>query len=230
MTGLARCCKPAPPDPIVGFVTRGKGITIHRASCANLERARREQPERLIESNWGAARDEVFPGRHRRRGERSPGPAARPVGDLQQGEDQRHRRQHAHEAAPRAHGVHARGAKPRRAQARARAGGRGERRPVGVATVADAKRVRNATGRHDVRVARFRPFEAPRSLLAAARRLSAVRRRTPAAARPRAAPHAGRNVSATPLLHQRSNVGAGPSWNTCPWWPPQRTQWYSMRV
>ena len=53
MTGLGRCCKPAPPDPIVGFVTRGKGITIHRASCANLARARREQPERLIESQWG---------------------------------------------------------------------------------------------------------------------------------------------------------------------------------
>jgi GTP pyrophosphokinase len=61
MTGLGRCCKPAPPDPIVGFVTRGKGITIHRASCTNLARARREQPERLIESAWGAPRDEVFP-------------------------------------------------------------------------------------------------------------------------------------------------------------------------
>ena len=61
MTGLARCCKPAPPDPIVGFVTRGKGITIHRASCANLARVRREQPERLIESSWGAPRDELFP-------------------------------------------------------------------------------------------------------------------------------------------------------------------------
>ena len=61
MTGLAKCCKPAPPDPIVGFVTRGKGITVHRASCANLKRIQREQPERLIESNWGAARDEVFP-------------------------------------------------------------------------------------------------------------------------------------------------------------------------
>ncbi|MCL4761587.1 MAG: bifunctional (p)ppGpp synthetase/guanosine-3',5'-bis(diphosphate) 3'-pyrophosphohydrolase [Burkholderiales bacterium] len=61
MTGLARCCKPAPPDPIVGFVTRGKGITIHRAGCANLARARREQAERLIEADWGAARDEVFP-------------------------------------------------------------------------------------------------------------------------------------------------------------------------
>jgi GTP pyrophosphokinase len=61
MTGLARCCKPAPPDPIVGFVTRGKGITVHRASCANVARVRREQPERLIESSWGAPRDELFP-------------------------------------------------------------------------------------------------------------------------------------------------------------------------
>jgi GTP pyrophosphokinase len=61
MTGLARCCKPAPPDRIVGFVTRGKGITIHRASCANVVRARRDQPERMIEANWGALRDEVFP-------------------------------------------------------------------------------------------------------------------------------------------------------------------------
>ncbi len=61
MTGLGRCCKPAPPDPIVGFVTRGKGITIHRASCANLARAKAQQPERLIESAWGAPRDEVFP-------------------------------------------------------------------------------------------------------------------------------------------------------------------------
>ena len=38
MTGLARCCKPAPPDAIVGFVTRGKGVTIHRAACANVAR------------------------------------------------------------------------------------------------------------------------------------------------------------------------------------------------
>jgi len=61
MTGLARCCKPAPPDPIAGFVTRGKGITIHRASCANLARIRAREPERLIEADWGARREEVFP-------------------------------------------------------------------------------------------------------------------------------------------------------------------------
>jgi GTP pyrophosphokinase len=61
MTGLARCCKPAPPDPIAGFITRGKGITIHRASCPNLARIRAREPERLIEANWGDRRDEVFP-------------------------------------------------------------------------------------------------------------------------------------------------------------------------
>ena len=61
LTGLARCCKPAPPDPIVGFVTRGKGVTIHRASCSNVVRMRAAQPERLITADWGAPRDEVFP-------------------------------------------------------------------------------------------------------------------------------------------------------------------------
>jgi GTP pyrophosphokinase len=61
LTGLARCCKPAPPDPIAGFVTRGKGVTIHRASCPNITRMRATQPERLISADWGAPRDEVFP-------------------------------------------------------------------------------------------------------------------------------------------------------------------------
>ena len=61
LTGLARCCKPAPPDPIAGFVTRGKGVTIHRASCPNVIRMRATQPERLIAAGWGAPRDEVFP-------------------------------------------------------------------------------------------------------------------------------------------------------------------------
>ncbi|HTR58043.1 MAG TPA: bifunctional (p)ppGpp synthetase/guanosine-3',5'-bis(diphosphate) 3'-pyrophosphohydrolase [Casimicrobiaceae bacterium] len=61
MTGLARCCKPAPPDPIVGFVTRGKGISIHRQSCVNVARMKERQPERLITADWGAPRDEVFP-------------------------------------------------------------------------------------------------------------------------------------------------------------------------
>jgi GTP pyrophosphokinase len=61
MTNLARCCKPAPPDPIVGFVTRGKGVTIHRRRCSNVLRMRAREPERLIDADWGKPRDEVFP-------------------------------------------------------------------------------------------------------------------------------------------------------------------------
>jgi GTP pyrophosphokinase len=61
MTGLARCCKPAPPDPIVGFVTRGRGVSIHRQGCAAVARMRAREPERLIAADWGKPRDEVFP-------------------------------------------------------------------------------------------------------------------------------------------------------------------------
>ncbi len=61
MTNLARCCKPAPPDDIVGFVTRGKGVSIHRQSCSNVARMRAREPERLIAADWGKPRDEVFP-------------------------------------------------------------------------------------------------------------------------------------------------------------------------
>jgi GTP pyrophosphokinase len=61
MTNLARCCKPAPPDDIVGYVTRGKGVSIHRQSCSNVERMRAREPERLVVADWGTPRDEVFP-------------------------------------------------------------------------------------------------------------------------------------------------------------------------
>ncbi len=61
MTALARCCKPAPPDPIIGFVTRGRGVSIHRQGCASVARMRVREPERLISANWGAPREEVFP-------------------------------------------------------------------------------------------------------------------------------------------------------------------------
>ena len=52
LTGLAKCCKPAPPDPIIGFVTRGRGITIHRQGCASLSRLTEESAERLIAADW----------------------------------------------------------------------------------------------------------------------------------------------------------------------------------
>ena len=56
MTALARCCRPAPPDPIGGYVTRGKGVAVHRASCPNLREMATRAPERVIAVAWGAPR------------------------------------------------------------------------------------------------------------------------------------------------------------------------------
>ena len=54
LTQLAKCCKPVPPDPIRGFVTRGRGVSIHREDCASLKRLAETDPARLIEAAWGA--------------------------------------------------------------------------------------------------------------------------------------------------------------------------------
>ncbi len=51
LTNLARCCKPAPGDPIVGYVTRGRGATIHRQDCPNVLRVR--DHERIVQVSWG---------------------------------------------------------------------------------------------------------------------------------------------------------------------------------
>jgi len=62
MTQLARCCKPAPPDEIVGFVTRGKGVSIHRVDCKNLQEMRTHAPERIIQTAWGSSgKETVYP-------------------------------------------------------------------------------------------------------------------------------------------------------------------------
>jgi len=53
LTQLAKCCKPAPPDAISGFVTRGKGVSIHRADCSNLRNMVSRSGERVIEVQWG---------------------------------------------------------------------------------------------------------------------------------------------------------------------------------
>lgn len=53
MTQLAKCCKPAPPDEIGGFVTRGKGVSIHRGSCSNFREMAQRNPERVIDVQWG---------------------------------------------------------------------------------------------------------------------------------------------------------------------------------
>ncbi|SFN75699.1 GTP pyrophosphokinase [Formivibrio citricus] len=53
MTLLAKCCKPVPPDPVIGFVTKGRGISIHRTDCPTLKRLAAASPERLIRADWG---------------------------------------------------------------------------------------------------------------------------------------------------------------------------------
>src|ERR671910_394776 len=58
-TQLARCCKPVPPDPIRGFVTRGKGVSIHREDCAGLKRLTEAHAERVMETAWGQT-DSVY--------------------------------------------------------------------------------------------------------------------------------------------------------------------------
>ncbi len=58
LTQIARCCTPVPGDPITGYVTRARGVTIHRADCRNVVNTR--EPERLVEVEWGQ-RGQLFP-------------------------------------------------------------------------------------------------------------------------------------------------------------------------
>ena len=64
LTQLSRCCKPAPPDAIGGFVTRGKGVSIHRQDCSNFRELASRHGERVIDVRWGegkAAEGSVYP-------------------------------------------------------------------------------------------------------------------------------------------------------------------------
>ncbi|MFJ9851033.1 RelA/SpoT family protein [Streptomyces sp. NPDC101150] len=56
---LARCCTPVPGDPIIGFVTRGSGVSVHRADCVNVDSLSR-QPERILEVEWAPTQSSVF--------------------------------------------------------------------------------------------------------------------------------------------------------------------------
>ena len=54
LTQLAKCCKPAPPDEILGFVTKGKGVSIHRGDCSNFRNMASGSPDRVIEVEWSS--------------------------------------------------------------------------------------------------------------------------------------------------------------------------------
>lgn len=55
LTTLARCCQPLPGDSVRGFVTKGRGVSVHRADCPSLARLARRDPDRVIEVEWGKA-------------------------------------------------------------------------------------------------------------------------------------------------------------------------------
>ena len=61
LTTLARCCRPAPPDAIGGFVTRGKGVAIHRRECSNFQHMALKNPGRVIDVEWGREHEGVYP-------------------------------------------------------------------------------------------------------------------------------------------------------------------------
>ncbi len=59
-TQFAKCCKPAPPETIVGFVTKGRGVSVHRDDCRSLKNLKSEQRERLMPADWGNIGKGVF--------------------------------------------------------------------------------------------------------------------------------------------------------------------------
>ena len=62
LTQLGRCCNPVPGDPITGYVTKGRGVTIHRTDCPNIVTiVRRGDTQRLIDVQWAAERSETYP-------------------------------------------------------------------------------------------------------------------------------------------------------------------------
>jgi GTP pyrophosphokinase len=62
LSTIARCCRPVPPEQILGYITVGRGVSIHRATCANLLRLREENPQRVLAVDWGQPADErTFP-------------------------------------------------------------------------------------------------------------------------------------------------------------------------
>ncbi len=61
LTNLGKCCSPVPGDPIVGYVTKGRGVTIHRSTCPNISRALRQGSGRIVEVSWTAKQERTYP-------------------------------------------------------------------------------------------------------------------------------------------------------------------------
>lgn len=61
MTSIAKCCQPVPGDPIVGYITQGRGVSIHRQDCINLLQRKNDEPERIVEVSWGEQVNSTYP-------------------------------------------------------------------------------------------------------------------------------------------------------------------------
>lgn len=61
LTQLAGCCQPVPGDPIIGYITVGRGVTVHRADCATAMQLQDRESERLIEVSWGGEPVQTYP-------------------------------------------------------------------------------------------------------------------------------------------------------------------------
>jgi GTP pyrophosphokinase len=61
LCNFARCCRPVPPEPIVGYITQGRGISIHRQDCGNFLGLNQRSPERMLETSWGESDQGTYP-------------------------------------------------------------------------------------------------------------------------------------------------------------------------
>ncbi|WP_234119416.1 RelA/SpoT family protein [Clostridium hydrogenum] len=57
---FAKCCTPVPGDPIIGYITKGRGVSVHRMDCANINNLIKEDSSRIIEVKWGKAKNESY--------------------------------------------------------------------------------------------------------------------------------------------------------------------------
>ena len=61
LCNFARCCRPVPPEPIVGYITQGRGVSIHRQDCGNFLGLNQRNPERVLEISWGESESAAYP-------------------------------------------------------------------------------------------------------------------------------------------------------------------------
>lgn len=61
LTSIAKCCKPIPGDSIIGYITKGRGVTIHHQNCKNIKQAIQYRSERILDVNWGTQKAEIYP-------------------------------------------------------------------------------------------------------------------------------------------------------------------------